>query len=70
MTGVMPLPPAKNVSPSACAERSPKCPAGCITSSASPSRTASFIQFEARPRATRFTVTFHSGSRPGALASE
>jgi len=44
--------------------------AGRITSSRSPSRTASCIQFETRPPGTRFTVTFQSASTPGALARE
>ena len=63
-TGVIPLPPAKattSVSPGG----RQKTPAGQVVSMTSPGPSASIIQFDTTPPATRFTVTWNSSSTSG-----
>ena len=67
--GVTPLPPP-NSSSGASPSPSTKRPAGGSASIVPPSLSASWNQFEPRPPATRFTVTFGSPSLSGALDSE
>jgi len=68
-TGVMPLPPAK-ATIGVSAARSTKSPLGGITSIVSPGASASFIQFDIFPPATRFTVTAKRSCVSGELDIE
>ena len=71
MIGVIPLPPPNITSGrSSSPRRSTNRPSGGFTAMRRPAASSSLNQFETRPRSTRFTVTFGSGSQPGALESE